>query len=81
MIDAIERHIVEWNRLGRAFVLRLESIANFLRAYIVIWASFDDLFLIDRYAIFTNPFFPKLQIHSLDLQLHKVSQIHTYFRP
>ena len=78
MIDKIERHIVEWNRLGRAFVLRLESIANFLRAYIVIWASFDDLFLIDRYAIFTNP---KLQIHSLNLQLHKVSQIHTYFRP
>ena len=37
MIDAIERHIVEWNRLGRAFVLRLESIAaNFLRAYILI---------------------------------------------
>ena len=44
MIDAIERHIVEWNRLGRAFVLRLESIANLLRAYIVIWASFDFLF-------------------------------------
>ena len=31
--------------------------------------------------LFTNPHFLQLQFHNFNLQLHKVSQIHAYFRP
>ena len=33
------------------------------------------------YALFTNPHFPHLRIHSFDLQVHKVSQMHNILGP
>ena len=33
------------------------------------------------FAFFSNPHFPQLQNHSFNLQNHKMSQNHTYFRP
>ena len=34
-----------------------------------------------NFCLFSNPHFPQLQNHSFDLQNHKMSQSHTYFRP
>ena len=33
------------------------------------------------FCLFSNPHFPQLQNHSFNLQNHKMSQNHTYFRP
>ena len=41
--------------LGWISVLRLESFANCIRAYILICVRFDDLLSIDRYALYANP--------------------------
>ena len=40
-----------------------------------------DLLSINRYALFTNSHFPEFQIDSFDIKLHRVNQIHIYFRP
>ena len=40
-------------------MLSLESFANFTQAHIINCASFDDLFSIERYVLFTSPHFPQ----------------------
>ena len=39
----------------RAFVLRLESFASFIRTHILMCVSFKDLLSIDKYSRFTTP--------------------------
>ena len=73
----LNSHIIKWNGLGQAFI----------RLHILVFVSFNGLLsinrwglIIDWYALFTIPHSPQLQIHSFDLQLHKVRQFHTHFK-
>ena len=46
MTDALRRHIIDWNRLGWAFVLRLESFANLIADFMLFGDSSTHVFVL-----------------------------------